>query len=211
MEKIYKILQNNILTSSTENILESLCITFILISIIFFTYKIVYRSDDYKIKFNICLSIIILVTTMIITLIKNNLNISLGLLGIISIIRFRVKLNDFRDVGFILWGIGSGIAIGTGNYLIGFTYTIVIAIYFIFLNTRTYKVDLFQTLIIRSSCLDEKKLEEILSKYCVSYKKIAIEKKENYLEYIYTIQSKKQVKLKEKITSKLNISFIKFI
>ncbi|MGL5208403.1 DUF4956 domain-containing protein [Cetobacterium sp.] len=211
MEKIYKILQNNILTSSTENILESLCITFILISIIFFTYKIVYRSDDYKIKFNICLSIIILVTTMIITLIKNNLNISLGLLGIISIIRFRVKLNDFRDVGFILWGIGSGIAIGTGNYLIGFTYTIVIAIYFIFLNTRTYKVDLFQTLIIRSSCLDEKKLEEILSKYCVSYKKIAIEKKESYLEYIYTIQSKKQVKLKEKITSKLNISFIKFI
>lgn len=211
MEKIYKILQNDIFITSTENIFKSLCITFILISIIFFTYKRVYRSDDYKIKFNICLSIIILVTTMIITLIKNNLNISLGLLGIISIIRFRVKLNDFRDVGFILWGIGSGIAIGTENYLIGFTYTIVIAIYFIFLNTRTYKVDLFQTLIIRSNGLDEKKLEEILGKYCVSYKKIAIEEKQNYLEYIYTIQSKKQVKLKEKIISKLNISFIKFI
>lgn len=207
IEKITRYLE----LASIHDLIQSLIMTFILIAIIFFTYKRVYRSDDYKAKFNLCLSVIILITTMIISVIKTNLNISLGLLGILSIVRFRVKLNDFRDVGFILWGIGAGIAIATDHYLIGFTYTVVISLYFIFMNDKLRKSSSVNTLIIRGTNLEEKKIEEVLKKNCSSYKKLALEEKENYTEIIYDIECKKQEKLKEKLTSKVDIKFIKFV
>lgn len=197
---------NNIL-----NLAYSIGTTFILIVIIFFTYKRVYKGDEYKYKFNVCLSVIVLVTTMIITLIKNNLNTSLGLLGIISIIRFRIKLKDFRDVGFILWGVGAGVAIGTGNYLIGFVYTFVIAVFFIFLNEiRDHKKKDY-ILVVRASKIDEEKLEKILKKQCQSYKKISFEKKEACIECVYNVETEKYMKLREKLVEKLEIDFIKFI
>lgn len=207
IEKITRYLE----LASIHDLIQSLIMTFILIAIIFFTYKRVYRSDDYKAKFNLCLSVVILITTMIISVIKTNLNISLGLLGILSIVRFRVKLNDFRDVGFILWGIGAGIAIATDHYLIGFTYTVVISLYFIFMNDKLRKSSFVNTLIIRGTNLEEKKIEEVLKKNCSSYKKLALEEKENYTEIIYDIECKKQEKLKEKLTSKVDIKFIKFV
>lgn len=185
--------------------------TFLLIIIIFFTYKRVYKGDEYKFKFNVCLAVIVLITTMIITIIKNNLNTSLGLLGIISIIRFRIKLKDFRDVGFILWGIGAGVAIGTENYLIGFLYTFIISIFFIFLNEFREQKNKDFVMVIRGLKIDEEKLEKILKKNCISYQKISFEEKEGYFEYIYNIKTEKYKKLKEKLVEKIELDLIKFI
>ncbi|MCJ8341924.1 MAG: DUF4956 domain-containing protein [Cetobacterium sp.] len=192
-------------------IIKSLIMTFILILIISTTYKKIYKNDDYKLKFNILISIFILITTMIMSIIKININTSLGLLGILSLIRFRVKLKDFRDVGFILWGIGAGITIGTEHYLIGFVYSLVISLYFIVTNKKFSKKDLTNLLIIRTNNLDKTKLENLLLKECETFNNIATEKKQTYTEYIYNIHCKKQFKLKEKLNSKFELDFFEFI
>ncbi len=193
---------------------DSLLFTIILVVIIHLTYKAVYKSDDYKIKFNTCLLIIVLITTMIITLIKNSLSISLGLLGVISIIRFRIKLNDYRDVGFILWGIGTGIAIGTENYFIGLFYAILISAYFIYSSKKLVKNKKKYTLIIHFKEVNEIKLKKILSEYCITHKVLYEEEytTENK-EVIYQIEvkNKNNQKLKEKLLDSLEVEFIKFI
>lgn len=193
------------------HLIYSIGTTFLLITIIFFTYKKVYKGDEYKFKFNVCLAVMVLITTMIITLIKNSLNTSLGLLGIISIIRFRIKLKDFRDVGFILWGIGAGVAIGTGNYLVGFVYTFVISVFFIFLNEFSEHKKKDYVLVVRALKINEEKLEKILKKECLSYKKISFEEKEGYVEYIYNVETEKYRKLREKLVEKIELDFIKLI
>lgn len=197
--------------SAFTELVQSILLTLFSVMIIFFTYKRVFKSDDYKAKFNLCLTIIIIVTTMIITTIKTNINISIGLVGILSVIRFRVKINDFRDVGFILWGIGSGVAIATNHYLICFTYSVVISLVFVLMNDKLIKKGSVSTLIIRSKKLDNKKLEALLEQSCSYAKNIAINHKENYTEYVYDIDCKKREKLKEKILNKFNIGFIKFV
>lgn len=181
--------------------------------ILFYTYKIVYRQGGYKIKFNINLVVTIFVTTMIMTLIKNNVATSVGLLGVISVVRFRVKLKDHRDVAFILWAIGIGVAIGTASYFLGFLYSIVISLTLIILNRYLIKMEKISLLIIRGDKIKSDKSDLILEKYCKEFTLISKEKKENYKEYIYNITLKKKDinKLKDELLEGSQADFIKFL
>lgn len=193
--------------------IQSIVVAIILGSLLFFTYKQVFRKGGYKIKFNINLLITVFITTMLMTLIKNNVATSVGLLGVISVVRFRVKIKDYRDVSFILWAIGIGISIGTKSYFLGFLYSIVISITLITLNRHFVNFENVSLIIIRGNKINNEKLEEILAKNCNEFKLSSQEEKENYTEYIYNVNVKKKdiVKLKEKILEGVEAYFVKFI
>lgn len=193
--------------------IQSIVVAIILGSLLFFTYKQVFRKGGYKIKFNINLLITVFITTMLMTLIKNNVATSVGLLGVISVVRFRVKIKDYRDVSFILWAIGIGISIGTKSYFLGFLYSIVISITLITLNRHFVNFENVSLIIIRGNKINNEKLEEILAKNCNEFKLSYQEEKENYTEYIYNINVKKKdiVKLKEKVLEGVEAYFVKFI
>lgn len=87
---------------------------------IMFTYKITYSGTAYSRKFNISIGAITLITTTIMSVISNNIALSLGMVGALSIIRFRTAVKDVRDASFIFWGIAAGIGCGVSQYsLIG--------------------------------------------------------------------------------------------
>lgn len=195
---------------SFGQVIQSILLTFIAIIIISFTYKQVYKGDDYKIKFNIFLSVVVLITTMIITTIRFNLNISIGLMGILSVIRFRMKLKDFRDAGFILWGIGTGVAIATDHYYIAFGYIIMVSTFFIIMSKKLQN-EHATTLIVRSKNLNQAKFETQLDSLCSEFKNLIVENKGTYTEYIYNIKCKRLNKLKEKIVDKFDVDFIKLV
>ncbi len=198
------------ITAPNSEFFLSIGIGLIFIIIISFTYQKVNKDSGFKLEFSILLSVLILITTMIIKIIQVNMSISLGLVGILSMVRFRVKIKDLRDVGFLLWAVGIGVAIGTGNYIPGFAYTIIIAIYFI-LNSSSCFIKSHSTLIIRAKKLDVAKMEEILSKNCDSFNRVSVEDKQNYIEYIYNIDCKKEGELKDKLNSKLKPDLIFFV
>ncbi|WP_426709799.1 DUF4956 domain-containing protein [Cetobacterium sp. SF1] len=193
--------------------LQSVVGVIILGTLLFVTYKAVYRDGGYKVKFNINLLITVFITTMIMTLIKNNVATSVGLLGVISVVRFRVKLKDYRDVAFILWAIGIGVSIGTQSYFLGFLYSILISVTLIILNRHFIKFENVSLMVVRGSKIKEEKLEEILEKHCKEFKLSSKEEKEDYKEYIYHLKVKKKdvVKLKEKILEGIEVDFVKFI
>lgn len=85
-----------------------------------FTYKITYSGPTYSRKFNLTLGAITITTTMIMGTISNNVALSLGMVGALSIIRFRTAVKDIRDAAYIFWAISIGIGCGVAQYsLIG--------------------------------------------------------------------------------------------
>lgn len=193
--------------------IQSIVGSLILGGLLFFTYKKVFRSGGYKIKFNINLLITVLITAMLMTIIRNNVATSVGLLGVISVVRFRVKITDYRDISFILWAIGIGISIGTKSYFLGFIYSIIISIILIVLNRYFMNLENVSLMIIRGTKINQEKLERIIEKICKEAKLSSNEEKDNYTEYIYHINLKKKdiVKLKEKILDGIEVNFVKFI
>lgn len=83
---------------------------------IMMTYKFSYVGTAYSRKFNISLGSITIITTMIMSVISNNVALSLGMVGALSIIRFRTAVKDVRDATYIFWAIAAGIGCGVSQY-----------------------------------------------------------------------------------------------
>ena len=93
-------------------------ISLILSMVIFLTYKITFSGVMYNRKFNISLVMLTLVTTMVMFVIGSDIALSLGMVGALSIVRFRTAIKDPRDTAYIFWSIAVGLSVGTGNYLV---------------------------------------------------------------------------------------------
>ncbi|MEG0091440.1 MAG: DUF4956 domain-containing protein, partial [Oscillospiraceae bacterium] len=83
---------------------------------IMFTYWATYSGTAYSKKFNVSLGMLLVITTMIMNVISSNIALSLGMVGALSIIRFRTAVKDVRDATFIFWCIAAGIACGISKY-----------------------------------------------------------------------------------------------
>ena len=115
----------------------------ILATLIYFVYKKTYTGVLYSKSFNASLVITTIITTVIILIIGSNLALSLGMVGSLSIIRFRTAIKDPKDMTYMFWAIGTGIACGSNMYFLGFIGFVVVAVcMFIFSkgvnNSTTY-------------------------------------------------------------------------
>lgn len=99
--------------------------------IIYCVYKFFFRGAVYSENFNILNVILCVITAFIITTIRSDLMLSLGMVGALSIVRFRSAVKDPLDIGFLFWSISSGIAIGAGLFPYAIGTTICIAIIYI--------------------------------------------------------------------------------
>lgn len=105
----------DVMTIMLNNVVALMVALFIM-----FTYKITYSGVSYSKKFNVSLGAIAITTTMIMGVISNDIALSLGMVGALSIIRFRTAIKDVRDAAFIFWAIAIGIGCGVSQYaLIG--------------------------------------------------------------------------------------------
>ncbi|MEF9839849.1 MAG: DUF4956 domain-containing protein [Lachnospiraceae bacterium] len=84
---------------------------------IMFTYWATYSGTAYSKKFNVSLGMLLIITTLIMNVISSNIALSLGMVGALSIIRFRTAVKDVRDATFIFWCIAAGIACGISKYM----------------------------------------------------------------------------------------------
>ena len=101
---------------SVTVILMNNVIALIVAFFIMFTYKISYAGPAYSRKFNISIGSITIITAMIMSIISNNIALSLGMVGALSIIRFRTAVKDVRDATYIFWAIAAGIGCGVSQY-----------------------------------------------------------------------------------------------
>ncbi|HHU62722.1 MAG TPA: DUF4956 domain-containing protein [Clostridiales bacterium] len=112
----------------------TLLITFIIGLFIFFVYKKTYKGVLYTRSFNVALILVALVTSMIIMPITSNLVLSLGMVGALSIVRFRTAIKDPMDIGFMFWAISAGLTSGAGFYVLTISGSIIIGLILIILS-----------------------------------------------------------------------------
>ena len=89
----------------------------VLCLVLFISYGLSHSTVVYSRRFAVSLVQMALVTTMVMCVIGNNIALSLGMVGALSIIRFRTAIKDSRDATYIFWAIGIGICCGVSDYI----------------------------------------------------------------------------------------------
>lgn len=125
-------------TFSIPDILAALAISFALGLFIFFVYKKTFNGVMYSSSFGISLIAMDLITTLVIIAVSSNLITSLGMVGALSIVRFRTVVKEPLDLVYLFWSITIGIIVGVGLIPLAVIGSIVIGlILFVFVNRKT--------------------------------------------------------------------------
>lgn len=177
--------------------IEIMIMSLILSIVIFVTYKLTFSGVMYNRKFNISLVMLTLVTTMVIIVIGSDVALSLGMVGALSIVRFRTAIKDPRDTGYIFWSIGVGLSVGSSNYMIATIGSLFLAMVLsVFSVTSIGREDRY-ILIIRGKKNTE---EEIMRSVFKNFKSSQLRGKNSTNESIEIIY---QVKLKNNDDKKI--------
>ena len=120
-------------------VLVTMVMALVLGLFIFIVYKNTFAGVMYSRNFNISLIMLTLVTSVMLMLINNNLTLSLGMVGALSIIRFRTAVKDPIDTVFMFWAVGEGIAIGIRFYDVAVVSSIAIVAFLFIINMLKIK------------------------------------------------------------------------
>lgn len=113
---------------SVEKVLFVMCMALLVSAVIFITYRLAYTGVSYNSRLNGGNVAIVLITAVIMLMISSNMVISLGMVGALSIVRFRTAIKDPADTIYIFWAIVEGLCVGAQIYKLAIVSTFFIAI-----------------------------------------------------------------------------------
>ena len=129
---------NKAATFSIPDILVALLVSFALGLFIFFVYTRTFKGVMHSSSFGISLVAMNLITTLVILAVSSNLIASLGMVGALSIVRFRTVVKEPLDLVYMFWAITTGIIVGVGLIPLAIIGSVVIGlILFVFVNRKT--------------------------------------------------------------------------
>lgn len=124
---------------SIIELVYGLVISFLLGMLIYWTYQKTFRGVVYSHNYNVTFVIMTMLTTLIIMTISTNIVLSLGMVGALSIIRFRTAVKDPLDIMYTFWAVTVGIATGAKIYPIAVFGSIAVCIVLFILSRRKVK------------------------------------------------------------------------
>ncbi len=131
----------------------ALAVSFALGLFIFYVYKKTFNGVMYSASFGVSLLAMTLITTLIILAVTSNVILSLGMVGALSIVRFRSAIKEPMDIAFLFWSISAGIVTGAGLIPLGVFGSLFIGIVMVlFVNKKTTD----NPYILVVNCTDEK-------------------------------------------------------
>lgn len=168
---------------SMINILMGLSITLLMSLFIFYIYKITFEGVVYSHSFNTSLVLLSLITSLVIMTISSNIVLSLGMVGALSIVRFRAAIKDPKDIVFMFWAIATGIASGAGIYTVAVGGSLFIGMVLIVMANKKFRHNTY-LLIIKYEDGVKQSIVPILDKlqYVLKSKTVSNEKIELTLE-----------------------------
>jgi uncharacterized membrane protein YhiD involved in acid resistance len=142
--------------------------------IIALVYRFIYKGPSYSASYVNSLVLLSLITSLVIMVIGNNLARAFGLVGAMSIIRFRTAVRDVQDIVFIFFSLAVGMSAGVGLHAVSVAGTILISLVAVVLVSFNFGAPgkseyILQMTYIPSKVLDEQ-VSSILKKYCKAVK-----------------------------------------
>lgn len=129
----------NVNSISLLDMTVALVLAFCLGVFIFFVYKKTFSGVMYSSGFGVSLIAMTMITTLVILAVTSNVVLSLGMVGALSIVRFRTAIKEPLDIAFLFWSIGAGIVLAAGMIpLAVFGSVLIGATLLIFVNKKSY-------------------------------------------------------------------------
>lgn len=196
-EQILDLLVTNTVALTLEDILLNFLVAGILAIVIYMSYAISHAGPVYSARFNVSLVMMTLVTTLVMNGIGNNIALSLGMVGALSVVRFRTAIKDPRDTSYIFWGIAVGICCGVSEYIIATIGSVVI---FLFLIVFGFvKANDRYLLVVRAARMSSEDIRKTVDRVYKGKANMRVENStEKTVEFIYELSMSLVNKAKEK-------------
>jgi len=131
---------NNVTAVSVTDMVLTLALSFCLGLFIFYVYKKTYSGVMFSSSFGVTLIAMTMITSLVILAISSNVVLSLGMVGALSIVRFRTAIKEPLDIAFLFWAIAAGIVLAAGMIPLAVIGSVVIGLVLIlFVNRKAYK------------------------------------------------------------------------
>lgn len=186
---------------AVETVVINIAVSALIGLLIFISYAITHRGTIYSKKFNVSLVVLTVLTATVMTVIGNNIALSLGMVGALSIVRFRTAIKDSRDTIYIFWTVIVGICCGVGDFIVAFAGSGIVFV--VFLIFGAIKNDNRMLIIIRGARNKQSLASGYIFKVFGGKAVLRVRNTtEENMELIYEISSK----LLRKTESKLSIT-----
>lgn len=190
---------------SVKTIMICMLITILISAYIFILYRIINRQSFYNKNFNISLPAMAILTAAIILTIQSSIIISLGMVGALSIVRFRTAIKDPMDLVFLFWSISIGITCGAGFAIIAVIASLVLTCG-ILLGDWLPVAKAPKILLVNSDTFEsEAEIIEVISKHCNLYKVKARNLTKDHLDMAIEVRVKEEALLVTELMSMENI------
>ena len=154
-------------TMQTLDIVIALLVSIVVGAYIFYFYKKTYKGIVFSKMFAAALTGMTVITTFIILAVTSNVVLSLGMVGALSIVRFRSSIKEPIDIIYIFWAISEGIVIGSQQYVLAIAGTICISVAMAVFGTYKEKMSRY-ILVIRYNA-EEKEILNKVKQICKKY------------------------------------------
>lgn len=179
-------------TISVQSIILSLVTAFVISLFILWIYKKTYSGVVYSKTFALSILMLSLVTTLIIQTISSNITLSLGMVGALSIVRFRTAVKEPADTGFMFWAITVGIMAGANLYLPAVIGSLLLGILYYICYVCGLKMNSKYLVIVKYNPEEDKNVKTVL-KYLPKYKI------KSYATYKTMVELTFEVQLSDKV------------
>ncbi len=182
---------DQVVSLTVADILIALAISFVIGLFIFVVYKKSFSGVMYSSSFGLSLITMAMVTALIILAVTANVVLSLGMVGALSIVRFRTAIKDPMDIVFLFWSIGVGIIVGAGFIPLAVIGSVCIGlIILIFANRKGFDTPY----ILMANCADERAEKMVSGVLAKNSKKHSLKSKnitKHGIELTYEVRVKK--------------------
>ena len=173
---------------TTAQIVMSLLMALVAGLFILMIYRLTMRGIAFNRSYEITLLLVTTISGMIVLTITSNLALSLGMVGALSIVRFRTALKETSDTAFMFWAVAAGITAGAGFYLITLIGCLFIGLVVILAVRITKNVARPYLLVVRSVSGDtNSQVEKLLEQHHINRRLSSVVQNERYAEIIYEV------------------------
>ena len=149
--------------SSLLTVIVSMVLALVLGCAIAWVYRRNYRGVMFSGNFALTLIMMTLITTPVVLCIRNSIALSMGMVGALSIVRFRTAVKDPLDTAYMFWALTTGILLGAGQFLLTVVAMVLIGIMMtVLVNIQAKGVNSY-LLVIRASAEAERSVAQLVS------------------------------------------------
>lgn len=186
-----------------EDILLRISFAALLGMVIYVSYRFTHTGTVYSHKFNITLITLTVLTATVMIVIGNNVALSLGMVGALSIIRFRTSVKDSRDTIYIFWTIIVGICSGVGDFMVAAVGSAIVFVILLFFGR--VKSNNRILIIVKAARILEQDIQKALFDYFPQAPSLKVRNSTpDHIEMIFEV-SKKALRAAEKKESQASL------